>query len=119
MSRLLFYSRYALRSLRRDGTRTFLAGLSVTFGIVSLIAMPLLANALLEGAMYDQRFQFGGDAQIQPERDGQGFSASDLEQIEMWRQEGLIADYTMLSVGSARYLRTPTNGRVNFLSSAS
>ncbi len=118
MSRLNFYLRYSLRSLRRDSTRTFLAGLSVTFGVLSLIAMQLLAHALLHGSMFDQRIQFGGDAQIQPEHEGQGFNANDLAQIEMWRQQGLIADYSEVSNGSARYMRTPTNGRVNFLASA-
>lgn len=115
MSRLNFYFHYALRSLRRDSTRTFLAGLSVTFGVLSLIAMQLLAHTLLHGVMFDQRVQYGGDAQIQPEQDGQGFKAADLAQIEQWHQDGLIADYTLLSFGSANYLRTPTNGRVTFL----
>ena len=118
MSRLNFYLCYSLRSLRRDSTRTFLAGLSVTFGVLSLIAMQLLAHALLQGAMFDQRIQYGGDAQIQPESEGQGFNANDLAQIETWRQQGLIADYSAVSSGSARYMRTPTNGRVNFLASA-
>lgn len=118
MSQLNFYLRYSLRSLLRDGTRTLLAGLSVTFGVLSLIAMQLLANALLHGVMFDQRVQFGGDAQIQAEQSGQGFGSSDLAQIEKWHQEGLIADYTLVSQGSAAYLRTPTNGRVNFLASA-
>jgi putative ABC transport system permease protein len=118
MSRLNFYLRYSLRSLRRDSTRTFLAGLSVTFGVLSLIAMQLLAHALLRGAMFDQRIQYGGDAQIQPENAGQGFNANDLARIETWQQQGLIADYTAVSVGTARYMRTSTNGRVNFLAYA-
>ncbi len=118
MNRLNFYLHYSLRSLRRDSTRTFLAGLSVTFGILSLIAMQLLAHALLHGSMFDQRIQFGGDAQIQPEHEGQGFNADDLAQIETWRQQGLIANYSEVSLGSARYMRGSTNGRVNFLASA-
>src|SRR5688500_14199307 len=115
MNRLNFYLRYALRSLWRDGTRTFLAGLSVAFGVLSLIAMQLLANALLHGSMFDQRLQYGGDAQIQGENYGQNFTASDLDHIETWQQQGLITDYTLTSEGSAAYLRTPTNGRVTFL----
>ena len=115
MSRLKFYLGYALRSLRRDGTRTFLAGLSVAFGVLSLIAMQLLANALLHGALFDQRLQYGGDAQIQAANMGQAFSANDLAQFETWKQEGILADYTFVSNGSATYLRTPTNGRVTLL----
>ena len=118
MKRLSFYLRYALRALRRDGTRTFLAGLSVAFGVLSLIAMQLLANALLRGAMFDQRLQYGGDAQIQAETPGQALSAADLEQIAAWQQQGLIANYTLVANGTAAYLRTPDNGRVTFLASA-
>lgn len=115
MSRLNFYLGYALRSLRRDGTRTFLAGLSVAFGVLSLIAMQLLANALLHGALFDQRLQYGGDAQIQAANMGQAFTEDDLRQFETWRQDGLLAEYTLVASGSAVYLRTPTNGRVTFL----
>jgi putative ABC transport system permease protein len=118
MNRAIFYLRYALRSLRRDNTRTFLAMLSVAFGILSLISMQLLANALLRGAMFDQRTQYGGDARIQPPNGEQTFTSSDLEQIETWYQQGLIADYTLASKGSAAYLRTADNGRVSFLANA-
>lgn len=118
MSRLMFYLHYALRSLRRDGTRSLLALLSVAVGVLSLIAMQLLANALLHGSMFDQRIQYGGDAQIIAEDSRQGFTASDLEQFEAWRQDGLIAAYTPISWGSASYLRTPANGRAVFISRA-
>jgi putative ABC transport system permease protein len=118
MQRLMFYLRYALRSLRRDGTRTFLAGLSVAFGVLSLVAMQLFAYAWLHGAMFDQRLQYGGDAVIQSQNPGQGFTDSDLAQIKTWQEQGLIADYSLLSNGSAAYLRTPSNGRVTFLRDA-
>lgn len=118
MKRLAFYLRYALRSLRRDSTRTFLAGLSVTFGVLSLVAMQLLASALLHGSMFDQRLQYGGDAFIHPANPGQGFSAADLEQIKTWQEQGLIADYTLVSNGSAAYLRTSDNSRVVFVRNA-
>ena len=77
MNRLYFYLGYALRSLKRDGTRTLLAGISVAFGVLSLVAMQLLANALLHGAMFDQRIQYGGDAQIYAQDMRQSFTASD------------------------------------------
>lgn len=118
MKRLAFYLRYALRSLRRDGTRTFLAGLSVAFGVLSLIAMQLLANTLLHGSLFDQRIQYGGDAQIQSAGFSSPFTTSDLEQIETWHQQGLIAEYTPIANGSAAYLRTATNGRVTILLNA-
>ena len=77
----------------RDTTRTFLAGLSVTLGVLSFVAMHQLANVLLHGAMFDQRIQYGGNAQIQPENARQGFNASDFAQIESW----LIEDSLLIT----------------------
>lgn len=118
LQRMRFYLRYALRSLRRDSTRTFLAGLSITFGVLSLVAMQLLAYAWMNGAMFDQRLQYGGDAIMESRNSSQGFNDSDLAQMKTWQEQGLIADYSPLSNGSAAYLRTPSNGRVTFLRGA-
>ena len=115
MNRFRFYLHYALRSLRRDGTRTLLAGLSVAFGVLSLVAMQSLSNTLLHGAMFDQQLQLGGDMQIM--NDGY-LGQADLDQITAWQEQGLIAAYTPLAEGSAMYLRTPTSGRVTLLSRA-
>jgi putative ABC transport system permease protein len=118
MSRLKFYFHYVLRSLRRDSTRTFLAILSVTFGVLSLVAMQLFAYAWLHSAMFDVRLTYGGDAVIQSQNPAQGFTDSDLAQIKTWQEQGLITDYTLLSNGSTDYLRTPSNGRVMLLRNA-
>jgi putative ABC transport system permease protein len=115
---LLFYLRYALRSLRRDSTRTFLAVLSVTFGVLSLVAMQLFAYAWLHSAMFDLRLTYGGDAVIQSQNPSQGFTDSDLSQIRTWQEQGLITDYALVSNGSAAYLRTPSNGRVTLIRNA-
>ena len=118
MNRLSFYLRYALRSLRRDGTRTLLAGLSVAFGVLSLVAMQSLSMALLHGDTFDQHIQIGGDVSIHAHGSDQRISASDLQQIAAWQQQNLIAAYTPLARGSATFLRTPSSGRVTFLSHA-
>ena len=118
MSRLIFYLRYAVRSLRRDGMRTFLAGLSVTFGVLSLVAMQLLSTTLLDGSMFDQRLRYGGDAQITAPQSGQPLTESDLAQFEAWKEQGLVGAYTPTSTSFAIYLRTPDNGRVTFLNDA-
>jgi putative ABC transport system permease protein len=115
---LLFYLRYALRSLRRDSTRTLLAVLSVTFGVLSLVAMQLFAYTWLHSAMFDLRLTYGGDAVIQSQNPSQGFTDSDLSQIRTWQEQGLITDYALVSNGSAAYLRTPSNGRVTLIRNA-
>src|SRR4051794_18481052 len=105
MNRLRFYLHYAVRSLRRDGTRTLLAGLSVAFGVLSLVAMQLLANALLHGVTFDQRLQIGGDLQIHASAPDKRISDSTLQQIVTWQGQHVIVAYTPLAQGSATYLR--------------
>ena len=118
MGKLRFYFGYALRSLRRDGTRTFLAGLSVTFGVLSLVAMQLLSNTLLHGSLFDARLQMGGDAVIFAPHVGNSLSTTELKQIDRWQQGGVIARTAYLSNAYLAYLRTPTNGRVTLIQRA-
>lgn len=115
---LRFALHYALRSLRRDLTRTLLACLCIAFGVLSLASMHLLANTLLNGSLFDLRLKYGGDAEIDPPTGAAVLDASDMAQIEQWRQDGLIADYTPISRGSGWLLRTPDSGRVTFLMAA-
>jgi putative ABC transport system permease protein len=118
MNRLSFYLRYALRSLRRDGTRTLLAGLSVAFGVLSLVAMQSLSTALLHGDTFDQHIQIGGDVSIHAPGPNQRIDSTTFQQITTWQKQNIIATYTPLAQGSATFLRTPTSGRVTFLSRA-
>src|SRR5512145_2054141 len=111
--KLAFDLRYALRSLRRDGTRTFLAGLCVAFGVLSLVAMQLLTVTLLEGLMFDMRLYYGGDAQVRTGGERQTFQPADLEQIKTWQEQGLIAGYTPTAYQDEPFLRTKTSGRVS------
>jgi putative ABC transport system permease protein len=115
INRISFYLLYSLRSLQREGMRTFLAGLSVAFGVLSLVSMQILSGTLLHSSMFDERLQLGGDAQIYSSVYGEPFTQAELDQITTWQQAGLISQSTPLTIGSARYLRTQGNGRVTFL----
>jgi putative ABC transport system permease protein len=115
---LAFYFHYAVRSLRREGIRTILAGLSITFGVLSLVSMQLLSSTLMHGAMFNEQIQYGGDAQIQAADWGQSLSENDLAQIEAWQKDDLIRSFTPISRGSAQYFRTTKSGRVAFVMNA-
>lgn len=114
---LAFYFQYAVRSLRREGIRTVLAGLSIAFGVLSLVSMQLLSNALIHGGMFNERLQYGGDALIRTET-WEPLTQSDLDQIEAWQQEGLIRSFTPTSEGSVEYFRTTRSGRATLLMNA-
>lgn len=113
--RLSFDLRYAFRSLRRDGTRTFLAGLCVAFGVMSLISMQLLSTTLLHGMLFDSRLYYGGDVQIAAPQSGQRLSQADMQQIEEWKRQGLVTAYTALANGDSALLRTQYSGRVSIV----
>jgi predicted lysophospholipase L1 biosynthesis ABC-type transport system permease subunit len=116
MMRFAVLLRYAARSLRRDATRSFLAILSITVGVLSLVSMQLFSANLLFGPLFDDRQQTGGDAQIKPAQAGQTFNPEELAQFGQWQSEGLLSDYAPLSYTSAGFLRTADNGRVSFVS---
>ncbi len=58
------YGRYALRSLRRNGQRTVLAAVCVAFGVMSLVALWLLASIVRDAVMIEPRVALGGDVQF-------------------------------------------------------
>lgn len=62
--KLSFYLRYAFRSLRRNGQRTLLAGHCVAFGVMSLVALWLLASIVRDAIIVEPRVGLGGDAQL-------------------------------------------------------
>jgi putative ABC transport system permease protein len=116
MMRLAVLLRYAVRSLRRDATRSFLAILSITVGVLSLVSMQLFSFNLLFGPLFDDRQQIGGDAQIKPAEAGQTFDPTELARFAQWQVEGVLSDYAPLSFTTASFLRTSDNGRVSFVS---
>src|SRR5690606_39254329 len=117
INRIRFYLGYALRSLRREGIRTFLAGLSVMFGVLSLVSMQVLSGSLLNASMFDERVRYGGDGLIWSEY-GDLLTAAELEQIAAWQRDGLIAEWSPAALSDALYLRTAESGKVTFLNKA-
>jgi putative ABC transport system permease protein len=112
-----FYFRYALRSLRRDSTRTLLAMICVAFGVLSVVSMQLLANTLLDGSMFNLRLAYTGDAQVYSEADS-NLREDEIRQIEQWQADDVVQDYTFVSHSSSFFLKTNESGRVTLLQSA-
>lgn len=112
-----FYLCYASRSLQRAGVRTLLAGLSIAFGVVSIVAMQTLAGTL-QRTLFDERLRYGGDAEISLADTESALTQAELAQIEAWQREGLVRSISPLALGNARYLRRPESGRITFLGTA-
>lgn len=104
---------YALRALYRGGQRTLLAGVCIAFGVLSLVALQLLATTFERTLIVSPRQKLGGDAAVALERP---LEAADLARLDTLRRQGWLAAYTPLAVGQAPYLRAEGSGRVYLVS---
>ena len=106
-----FYFRYASRALLRDGQRTLLAVLCITFGVMSLVAMQMLAGVIKDAVVTDPRAALGGDVMFY--RSGQvPFTPKDVASIAALQSEGTIGNYTLAYRPPARWLKPAGSGQV-------
>lgn len=108
--RLSFYLSYAWRSIRREGQRSFLAIGCIAFGVLSLVAMQLLAGMIADAFLVPPRIAQGGDVMLTPP-DGV-FTSAHLDDLETLEAEGLIGNYSVLMPSGNVLLRTESSGRV-------
>src|SRR5579859_6647511 len=109
-----FYLRYALRALQRGGQRTLLALLCLAFGVMSLVAMQLLAGMVTAGLLSDPRAILGGDARIRTGED-QSFSAAQIGQLDQLRATGQVQTYTLVAEHYTPMLKPANGSGVHFL----
>ncbi|MDQ6695111.1 MAG: FtsX-like permease family protein [Chloroflexota bacterium] len=109
-----FYARYARRALLRDGQRTLLALVCIAFGVMSLVGMQLLSNMIHAAVVTDPRSILDGDAVIS-HRQGDLFTAQDLDQLSTMKADGRLLSYSLMSQGDTRWLKPPGTGKVYLL----
>lgn len=103
--------RYALHNLRRDRQRVLVALLCIAFGVMSLVAMILLADTLGGPITSNPRADLGGDLSLSREEIG----PAQLEKIAQLKVEGAIEGYAPLAVRRNLALRTPDSGELFFV----
>jgi putative ABC transport system permease protein len=102
---LLYYTRYALHSLRRGGQRTLLAAICIAFGVMSLVAMQSLSTLFTELLVSNARTAFGGDLLLRwPE---EGLPANRIAQLDQLRAAGSLKAYTLKSPEMNYVLKVP------------
>ena len=93
--KVLFYLNYALRALKRGGQRTVLAIVCIAFGVMSLVAMQLVADNFTVVVMTDPRAEIGGDFQLKgPDS---VISSAQLAEIDHLQAVGLLDHYSPLA----------------------
>ena len=113
-----FYTRYALRALGRGGQRTLLALVCVAFGVLSLVAMQLLAGMVHATVVVDARAAIGGDAVVSPQgpEGAQVFTSADLATLTGMQARGVLTGVCTMAAQDFRALQPPAGGGVYLLS---
>ncbi len=113
--KVLFYFNYALRALKRGGQRTVLAVVCIAFGVMSLVAMQLVADNFTAVVMTDPRAEIGGDFQLKgPDS---VISSAQLAEIDHLQAKGLLDHYSPMADTGLQMMST-ANGDMYLLDNA-
>jgi putative ABC transport system permease protein len=113
--KVLFYLNYALRALKRGGQRTVLAIVCIAFGVMSLVAMQLVADNFTAVVMTDPRAEIGGDFQLKgPDS---VISSAQLAEIDHLQAEGVLDHYSPMADTGLQMMST-ANGDMYLLDNA-
>jgi putative ABC transport system permease protein len=116
MITLFYFFRLAIRNLFRSGQRLLVALLCITFGIMSLVAMTLLAKSIESAIQMEPAQHIGGDLSINREKEDT-ISPIDVEQLDKLQQDGLISRYTLIAYNSGSLaFHTPGSAELHFVS---
>ena len=104
---------YAARSLRRGGQRSLLAITCVTFGVLALVAMQLLAHVVGQATGVPPRLNLGGDLLIHSESGR--LSADQRSVLDSYVADGSLSAVTVMGSGGLGMLRSSGSGRVQLV----
>jgi putative ABC transport system permease protein len=114
-TRLRFFAGYALNGLRRGGQRVLIAALAVAFGVMSVIAMGSVADAISRAFNDNPRVEIGGDARLTRSEGTFAVTDNTLSMLQSMQQSGRIDAYSPVSESYSWLMRTPESGRAQFI----
>ncbi len=108
--KLGLYWRYSTRSLMRGGQRTLLAIFCVAVGVMAIVGLQIVGNAI-DGALTSNiRAGNGGDISVRS--DIVPLTATDLKEFDQLKAQGIITDYTAISEHDAKSVDASGNTQV-------
>jgi putative ABC transport system permease protein len=118
MITVFYLVRLAVRNLRRGGQRVLVALLCITFGIMALVAMNMLAQSIDSAVQLAPAQLLGGDMSLVRKAEDD-FRTEDLDQLKMLEQSGEISRYTLIAYNNTSIMfRTPGPGELHFAGTA-
>lgn len=116
MITLLYFFSMAIRNLLRSGQRALVALLCITFGIMFLFAMTMLAKSIESTIQIEPAQHIGGDICIGREKEDT-ISPAQAEQLNQLQQDGLISSYTLIAYNNGSIaFHTPGTAELHFVS---
>lgn len=106
------YWTYATRSLARGGRRSLLAIFCVAVGVMAIVSLQLVSNAINLGLTSNVRAINGGDISITTTTTP--LSASQLDTFDQLQAQGAITAYTAVDGASGEFHLAASNGVSRF-----
>ena len=111
----LFFFRLALNHLRRDGQRTLVALLCITFGIMALVSLTMLAESIDSAVQLTPAELIGGDLSA-VRKSEETLCPGHTAQLEALLQDGKLSRYTLIAYNTETLLmHLPGSGEVHFI----
>ena len=111
MSGPTFYLRAAFIQLRRGEQRVLVALLCIAFGVMSLVALSLLAQSITTATALLPAAQFGGDLAL-GRQDSDLIPPAAAAQLHDLQATGALARYTLLAQTGTLVFHKPDSGEV-------
>ncbi len=117
MIALFHFFRLAVRNLLRGGQRVLVALLCITFGIMSLVAMTMLAKSIESAVVLTPSQLLGGDISMGRAAEDT-IRPEDIDQLQSLQESDLIDRYTLIAFSSSLMFHTPGSGDMHFIGNA-
>ncbi len=100
MIALFHFIRLAVLNLRRGGQRVLVALLCITFGVMALVALNMLAQSIAGAVEITPRELLGGDLSMTSKSED-ALRPQDVAQLDALQQGGEITSYTLIAYNNA------------------
>jgi len=113
MTRLSFFIQTALNNLRRGGQRVLVALLCVAFGVMSLVSMTLLSEAMKGMMVTEPRNMIGADISMDRIAED-AILPEHIVGLDALQEAGVIREYTLVAYSSSLAFRLPGSVELHY-----
>lgn len=113
MNTAAYFLRVSWNNIQRGGQRVFVALLCIAFGVMSLVAMTLLSQAIDRTTVLHSNEMLGADISLDRQNENI-LSPEAVSQLDALQKSGLIQRYTLIAYNSSLTFRLQGSGEIHF-----